>query len=258
MFIYMIVNHATGKYYVGQHKGINLRKYLQQKFHHAQRGVSGNSRLFNSMRKHPDPLVWSIHALRSDINIRKELDELEKDFIAFLRAQDPEYGYNICRGGEGFTGPHTPEFGINHSRVMKEMWKQPEFIKRMAARKPGRLGIRWTTEERDKLSISHLGKKLTAGAVQKRTKTRKSKGIRSPMLGKTHSEETRRKMSEAQSQRRSKEPKIDKRPRRKYTMSSKRLEARRTLCRNSPGNHQRWHVSRGLIKPECRHCKSGE
>src|SRR5208282_1202241 len=40
---------------------------------------------------------------------RPELDAYERDFIAFLRSQDPEYGYNICRGGEGFTGPHTKE-----------------------------------------------------------------------------------------------------------------------------------------------------
>jgi hypothetical protein len=109
MFIYLIVNHETGKYYVGQHKGSNLKKYLQQKFHHAQRGISERSHLYNSMRAHPDPKVWSIHALRSDIQTREELDETERDFIKFLRATDPEYGYNICRGGEGFTGPHSAE-----------------------------------------------------------------------------------------------------------------------------------------------------
>jgi hypothetical protein len=107
MFIYLIVNHTTGKYYVGQHKGNSLKKYLQQKLHHAQKDISSNSRLYRSMRAHPDKNSWSIHALRSDIQDREELDQTEKDFIVFLKAQDPEYGYNICRGGEGFTGPHT-------------------------------------------------------------------------------------------------------------------------------------------------------
>lgn len=131
MFIYLIVNHDTGKYYIGQHKGKNLNKYLQQKFSHAQKGISERSYLFASMRKHPDPKVWSIHALRSDIQTKVELDETEKDFIKFLKAQDPEYGYNICRGGEGFTGPHDPSFRINHSRIMKDMWGQPEFRGKM-------------------------------------------------------------------------------------------------------------------------------
>ncbi len=122
MFVYLIVNHETSKYYVGQHKGSNLKKYLQQKLHHARRGISENSRLFHSMRKHPDPKVWSIHALRSDIQDRIELDQIERDFIRFLRSQDPEYGYNIQRGGEGFTGPHTKATCSKISAASKEMW----------------------------------------------------------------------------------------------------------------------------------------
>jgi hypothetical protein len=126
MFIYLIVNHETGKYYIGQHKGDNLKKYLQQKFHHAQAGVSSNSRLYRSMRKHPDPKSWSIHALRSGITDRAELDQIEKDFIAFLKATDPEYGYNICRGGEGFTGPHSQETRARMAETHRETWTDPQ------------------------------------------------------------------------------------------------------------------------------------
>jgi hypothetical protein len=105
MFIYLIVNHKTGKYYVGQHKGNNLRKYLKTKMSVARHNQKGGSHLFNAMRKYPQSSLWSIHALRSDIQTREELDETERDFIKFLRSQEPEYGYNICRGGEGRTGP---------------------------------------------------------------------------------------------------------------------------------------------------------
>ena len=80
MFIYLIVNHVTGRYYVGQHKGTNLRKYLQEKLHHAQKH-RGSSRLFASMREHPKD-AWSIHALLSDIKTKPELDAYERDFIA--------------------------------------------------------------------------------------------------------------------------------------------------------------------------------
>ena len=117
MFIYLIVNHVTGKYYVGQHKGTNLRKYLQRKFSEARHN-HGSSYLFNSMRKHPLPCDWSIHALLSDIQTKSELDAHERDFITFLRSQDPEYGYNICRGGEGFTGPHTEQW----REKVRESW----------------------------------------------------------------------------------------------------------------------------------------
>ena len=125
MFIYLIVNHITGKYYVGQHKGNNLKKYLQDKFAAAKRKTSGNSHLFNSMRKYTDHSAWSIHALLSDVQTRPELDAYEKDFIAFLKSQDPEYGYNICRGGEGFTGPHTEQWKRNQSQKLKAIGHKP-------------------------------------------------------------------------------------------------------------------------------------
>ena len=53
MFIYLIVNHETGKYYIGQHKGKSLKKYLQTKLSNARYQENGRSRLFNSMRKYP-------------------------------------------------------------------------------------------------------------------------------------------------------------------------------------------------------------
>ena len=126
MFIYLIVDHETGKYYVGQHKGNNLKKYLQQKFHHAQRGISNQSRLYQSMRAHSDPSSWSIHALPADITDREELDQTERDFIKFLRSQDPEYGYNICRGGEGRTGPLSDETRKKIGEGNKAAWANPE------------------------------------------------------------------------------------------------------------------------------------
>jgi hypothetical protein len=126
MYIYLIVNHVTGKYYVGQHKGINLKKYLQKKFWAAKHQLYGSSHLFNSMRKHPKE-AWSIHALLSDVQTKIELDQYERDFITFLKSQDPEYGYNICRGGEGFTGPHRPESKAKVTEALKQRWAQPGF-----------------------------------------------------------------------------------------------------------------------------------
>jgi group I intron endonuclease len=133
MYIYLIVNHVTGKYYVGQHKGADLRKYLQQKFGHAKRNEGkGGSYLYASMRKHGRE-AFTIHALLSDIQTRPELDAYEKDFIAFLKSQDPEYGYNICRGGEGFTGPHTEQWKEKMRVRMKGRTFSPEAIARMKA-----------------------------------------------------------------------------------------------------------------------------
>ena len=173
MFIYLIVNRETGKYYVGQHKGDNLKKYLQQKFHHAQRGISSQSRLYHSMRAHPDPLVWSIHALRAGIQTRTELDETERDFITFLKAQDPEYGYNICRGGEGFTGPHSKASRKKTSESLKKAWKVPEIRKRITGNRRGK------THDRGCL-IPHEARVRggrTGGSVKSEAKTKHCKVI---------------------------------------------------------------------------------
>ena len=110
MFIYVITNTVTGKVYIGQHKGNNLRKYLQTKLSDASKHRGGQSRLYNSMRKHPRE-VWSIEPLM-EVETKAELDRLERLLIALYDTRNPEIGYNICKGGEGFTGPHSEEARI--------------------------------------------------------------------------------------------------------------------------------------------------
>ena len=109
MFIYVIVNSATLKLYIGQHKGNNLRQYLQQKLSEARRQFSERSKLYASMRKHPRE-CWSIWPLVSDVESKQKLDELEKHFIRVLKSQHDAIGYNICGGGGG-------TFGAKHKRV---------------------------------------------------------------------------------------------------------------------------------------------
>lgn len=106
MFVYLIVCSATLKIYVGQHKGTNLRQYLQQKLYESTHRPQCRSRLYDAMRTYGG---WSIWPLVSGIQTRVELDELEKHYIRVLKTQHPDVGYNICRGGEGFTGPQSPK-----------------------------------------------------------------------------------------------------------------------------------------------------
>lgn len=139
MFIYLIVNQVTGKYYIGQHKGNNLEKYLRTKLSDAYQNRGGRSHLFASMRKYGKN-VWSIHALLSDIQTKVELDQKEKDFISFLKCQDNEYGYNICRGGEGRT-----DKGWHHS---------PETRAKLSASNRGKHRERLLSPENQKLRIT--------------------------------------------------------------------------------------------------------
>lgn len=122
MFVYVIVCNESLKLYIGQHRGTNLRQYLQQKLSEARRGFAGRSHLYNAMRKYPQD-TWSIWPLVSDIETRAELDEIEKHFIRILKTQHPAVGYNICRGGEGFTGPHSDAAKKKLSITSKRAWK---------------------------------------------------------------------------------------------------------------------------------------
>jgi hypothetical protein len=251
MFIYLIVNHETGKYYVGQHKGKNLKKYLQQKFSHAQKGISERSHLFASMRRHPDPSLWSIHTLRSDIQTRGELDETEQDFIKFLRSQNPEYGYNICRGGEGFTGPHTLEFGINHSHIIKEMWNQPEFRDRM-------LEALKKTPEQEAYRLEEHRKALErlGGSFQTPESIEKIKKWRAQQDEPQRLAAFKKWYKEGDPERRVRAAATHTGKTHKMSAEGSRAisEAFRRSC------HRRWHVKRGINNPTCQFCieeKSG-
>lgn len=194
MFIYLIVNHVTGKYYVGQHKGANLRKYLQRKFSEARHN-RGSSHLFNSMRKHPLPCDWSIHALLPDVQTKAELDTYERDFIAFLKSQDPEYGYNICRGGEGFTGTFSAESRAKMSIAHKRIWSDPKLRKNHDAAMKLRRGIPRPPQVGEAVRRAHLGSKAT---VETKEKIRAARLAQlDPRLGTHHSEESRKRMSKA-------------------------------------------------------------
>lgn len=125
MFIYVIVNSETLKIYIGQHKGTNLRQYLQQKWSEAKRGFAGRSHLYASMRKHSRQ-SWSIHPLILDLQTREECNYWERLLIKALNSQNPEVGYNICRGGEGFTGPHTAAALQKMDERRTKYWSKPE------------------------------------------------------------------------------------------------------------------------------------
>jgi hypothetical protein len=132
MFIYVITNSVTGKIYIGQHKGANLMQYLQKKFWHSRNQKTGSSYLFNAMRKYPEYKDWSIEPLM-EFNTKPELDLWETRLIALFNTRNPEVGYNICKGGEGFTGKHTEEWKRNHSAMMKGRTFSPESIAKMKA-----------------------------------------------------------------------------------------------------------------------------
>lgn len=174
MHIYVITNLVTGKTYIGQHKRSNLKQYLQKKFYHSRNQKTGSSYLFNAMRKYPNQDDWSIESLM-EADTKIELDRLERLFIGLYDTRNPEVGYNICRGGEGFTGKHTDEWKKNHSAMMKGHPTSLETRAKIIAANTGRkqsaatcarisavqLGKVTPEETKAKMAVSHIGKKYT-------------------------------------------------------------------------------------------------
>jgi len=91
------------------------------------------SHLFNAMRKYPKD-AWSIEALAEVHGEKAVLDSLETFVITVFDSRNPERGYNICRGGEGRTGPHTAETIKLIGENSKKMWTNPETVEKMRVR----------------------------------------------------------------------------------------------------------------------------
>jgi len=124
MFVYVIVNDVTWKIYIGKHEGSNLRHYLQTKFSHAYWYPKRRSHLNASIRKNGRE-HFHIYPLFEGTT-KEEIIEHEKLLIKALKAQHPDIGYNICKGGEGFTGPHSDETRKKLSATSKLSWSDPE------------------------------------------------------------------------------------------------------------------------------------
>lgn len=229
MFIYVITNSATGKIYIGQHKGNNLMQYLQKKFYDAKKGRGGTSLLYNSMRKHPKE-VWSIEPLFEGIDTKEELDRLEKLFIALYDTRNPEIGYNISRGGEG-GGQFSLEGQANLIKALKKRWSTPGFKEYW---KSIMTGHPTSDETKDKIK--------TARALQ--DESSRVEGCRK--YAADHPEEMSTRMS-----------------REVHSLGGKAgsREAKQRAARISieggsyiKAQHTRWHINRGLKKLGCAFC----
>jgi hypothetical protein len=124
VFIYIIVNDVNDKIYIGKTIGSSLSRYLKQKIYDVRKGWNGVSYLYNAMKFHGVE-HFSIHPLISSLTTNEDLCFWERVLIAQYDSQNPDVGYNICRGGEGFTGPHTEQWKKDQSQLLKAMGHKP-------------------------------------------------------------------------------------------------------------------------------------
>lgn len=218
MIIYKIENKINGKIYIGQTKrDLSLR---------IAEHIKNNFLIGKALRKYG--IDAFIVATIDSCDVQEMIDEKEKYWIRFLNCKVPN-GYNLTDGGDGVKG--NTQIAWNKGIACTEEMKQ-QIAQTLKGNIPWNKGLKncYSDKVREKMSKSHEGKKLSNEIKKKMSESRKGrivsiktrkkisisnkgkhrekqseesnikrsetlKGRISPMKGKYHTEETRRKMS---------------------------------------------------------------
>jgi group I intron endonuclease len=226
MFIYAITNDVNDKVYVGLHSGRDLQKRWVTHRSFAKRG--SRSLISRAILKHGEDKfhitsIWSGHIPLQN------LKQLERYFIRCFNTRAPN-GYNLTAGGDGTFGyRHTPEERGRRSERMRQQiasgnivstkgkMRPLEVVRKIITSRTGKKNQKPVSDEtRKKWSESRRGNKNALGYKQSPETIAKSvaghagwrlgaehhrrlvEGSILHNTGKKASEETKRKMSEAQ------------------------------------------------------------
>lgn len=120
--IYCIVNHETGKFYVGQ--TVNLEKRKSEHFWRLRKGTHANVHMQRAYNINPKAFEFRVIEF-CDID---KLDEREIFFINQLKAMGK--GYNLCEGGHSTRGRKCTDETKKKISIAKKGRMTPEDIKK--------------------------------------------------------------------------------------------------------------------------------
>jgi group I intron endonuclease len=151
MHVYLIVNCANGKIYVGQTSCPNLKRYFQKKLADGKYRTKKKIPLYNAIRKY-GPKVFIIDSLWQP-HTKQQMNMMEKRLIALLNSRDRNVGYNVTDGGDGLSGY---KFSEEHKRKISFGLRG----------KKNALGVKRTAEHKKRISEAQKGNKHAAGRIQ--------------------------------------------------------------------------------------------
>lgn len=204
--MYTVYMHRTpsNKVYIG----ITSQK-PEKRWHE---GLKYNSYFTNAVRKYGWDNIE--HIILAENLSKDEACKLEQELILQYKSTDRNYGYNITIGG------NVGCLGYHHTEDAKEKMSidrcGKKLIRRKQNYKPWNYGVPMTDEQKDNLRQRRLGtiqseetKQKISNALKGRTYTDEYKykvsvrqtGCNNSFYGKSHSKETRKRISENTSNR---------------------------------------------------------
>lgn len=157
--VYKVINTVNNKVYIGQ----TVHKLEVRKNRHVKDALIRTSNIYfhNAIRKYGQQnFKWVV---LEHCDSKEELDEIEFHYIKQYNSIKP-YGYNLTFGGEG-------SFGYKHSDSIKKKMSEASFSSDRHVNRGKHLSKEW----RGKISLSHIGVKLTEEHRRKMSESRKGR-----------------------------------------------------------------------------------
>lgn len=120
MLIYKVTNLINNKVYIGlTTRTLNHRK---QRHLYDSKRTKYNSYFHAAIRKYgEDNFQWEIIKIAQN---KEQLKQFEVEEISKHNSNNPEFGYNLTKGGESLPGKDNPFYGKTHSEETKSKWSK--------------------------------------------------------------------------------------------------------------------------------------
>lgn len=170
--VYCHTNVFSGKHYVGK-----TRMTMEQRWNAHVRDSRTKWTYFWKAIQRYGVSAWA-HQVLAECSSNEEASRLEMYWIAELKSDNPRYGYNLTKGGEGCSANEETK-----RKLRGRIWSEESRAKLSQSH----AGRQLAPEVRERISQSLTGKVMSDDVKQKISKALKGRRI---------SEETRRRMSE--------------------------------------------------------------
>jgi group I intron endonuclease len=206
--IYIITNEINSKVYIGKANNIDTRWNTHYKKLINQKYIDNNGN-YTHLQK-----AWNKDGEENfTFDVLEEctleqLNEKEKYWIAYYESDNPKYGYNKTKGGDGGSPNKEVRKRISESHKGKKLLETTKHKLSLLNKgennamygKKGKLspsyGLKRSNETKEKLSNSLKGHVVNEETKQKmRDNIGDRTGINNPFFNKQHSEETKQKIS---------------------------------------------------------------